>query len=129
MCWAFISQMSATISTERGAIDLVAYERGTSIYAIGPGNPDASPSIFLTMWCSLKPDVDRLTMSCIMEIDSKGNILSYDIFKIRNSLGCPHDLPPGKPLLDGAHDEGTAALEPFDAHALSNGGADVRTLQ
>ena len=28
-----------------------------------------------------RQDVDRLTMSCIMEIDSKGNILSYDIFK------------------------------------------------
>ena len=31
--------------------------------------------------CSLHPDVDRLTLSCIMEIDEKGKIVSHEIKK------------------------------------------------
>ncbi len=64
--------------------------------------------------CSLKPDVDRLTMSCIMEIDSKGNILSYDIFKSVIHSAARMTYRQVNRLLDGTHDEGTAALEPFE---------------
>ena len=29
--------------------------------------------------CSLRPKVDRLVMSCVMEIDSRGEILGYEL--------------------------------------------------
>ncbi|CAK7076314.1 MAG: Ribonuclease R [Eubacterium sp.] len=100
--------------TERGAIDQEAYERGTSIYAIDQVIP-MLPFNLSNNVCSLKPDVDRLTMSCIMEIDGKGNILSYDIFKSVIHSAARMTYGQVNRLLDGVHDGGTAALEPFES--------------
>lgn len=59
------------------ALDKEAYLRGTSVYF-----PDLTlpmlPEILSNNLCSLQPRVPRLTVSAIMEIDRKGNILRAD---------------------------------------------------
>ena len=37
------------------------------------------PSELSTGICSLKPDVDRLVQSCLMEVDAQGNVVRYEL--------------------------------------------------
>ncbi|MEA3399092.1 MAG: ribonuclease R [Patescibacteria group bacterium] len=56
------------------ALDKEAYRRGTSVYLVDRTIP-MLPKYLSNNLCSLKPDVDRLTFSAILEIDKKGKIL------------------------------------------------------
>ncbi len=42
--------------------------------------------------CSLRPQVDRLVMSCVMEIDHHGEIVGYELVRRHHSLRRAHDL-------------------------------------
>jgi ribonuclease R len=59
-------------------LDLEARLRGTSVYFPDRAIP-MLPQELSTDICSLRPQEDRLVLSCIMQLDPKGSIESYEI--------------------------------------------------
>ena len=64
--------------TVGSALDQEARLRGTSVYFPDRAVP-MLPLELSTDICSLRPQVDRLVMSCLMEIDHRGEIVSYEL--------------------------------------------------
>jgi ribonuclease R len=60
------------------ALDGEAYDRGTSVYF-----PERAvhmfPETLATGLCSLRPQVDRLVQSCLMEVNKKGDVVRYEM--------------------------------------------------
>jgi ribonuclease R len=64
--------------TPDSALDQEARLRGTSVYFPDRAVP-MLPLELSTDICSLRPQLDRLVMSCVMEIDHHGEILGYEL--------------------------------------------------
>jgi ribonuclease R len=64
--------------TRDSALDQEARLRGTSVYFPDRAVP-MLPLELSTDICSLRPQVDRLVLSCIMEIDHRGEIVGYEL--------------------------------------------------
>jgi ribonuclease R len=64
--------------TDGSPLDGEARLRGTSVYFPDRAVP-MLPVELSTDICSLRPDVDRLVMSCVMEIDHRGEIAGYEL--------------------------------------------------
>jgi ribonuclease R len=59
-------------------LDLEARLRGTSVYFPDRAIPMLPPQLSSGM-CSLRPEEDRLVLSCLMEIDAHGEVLGYEV--------------------------------------------------
>ncbi len=64
--------------TPGSALDQEARLRGTSVYFPDRAVP-MLPLELSTDICSLRPQVERLVLSCVMEMDHRGEIVSYDL--------------------------------------------------
>ena len=62
---------------EGDSLDQESRLRGNSVYLVDRVIPMLPPQLSNGI-CSLHPDVDRLTMSCFMDLDKKGNIINHE---------------------------------------------------
>src|SRR5206468_7343099 len=64
--------------TPESALDQEARLRGTSVYFPDRAVP-MLPLELSTDICSLRPQVERLVLSCVMEMDHRGELVGYEL--------------------------------------------------
>jgi ribonuclease R len=105
------------------ALDLEARLRGTSVYFPDRAVPMLPPSLSSGM-CSLRPNEDRLVLSCIAEIDQAGEVAEFQLCEgiIRSARRMTYThvqaILDGDPETRAAHIELVPAFEQMHELAL-----------
>lgn len=97
---------------EGSELDNEARARGTSVYLLDRVVPMLPPKLSNGI-CSLNPNVDRLTISVIMDIDRDGRVVAYNIMRsvIKTHRRMTYDEV--NDLLAGGGDTGLRDLAPW----------------
>jgi len=120
---------------ENSALDREACRRGTSVYLVNEVIP-MLPEKLSNDLCSLKPHVDRLTYSVLMNIDKEGAVRNYRIEKSVINSKKRFTYEEVQRILDTGKGEFSAVLK--EMHRLSQlllrkrlreGGIDFETVE
>ena len=96
---------------EKSLLDQEALLRGTSIYMLGKVIP-MLPKELSNGICSLNEGEDRFTLSCTMEIDKKGKVISNEIYKAVIKVTKRMNYTDVQSILDGSNDKILEAIYP-----------------
>lgn len=96
-----------------GPFDQDAYDRGTSVY-FPAGVVPMLPEVLSNNLCSLRPGEPRLTLTCEMELDGQGQVLSHEIYESQISSRARLTYPAVDDFF-----EGTPAALPKEARPLA----------
>lgn len=94
---------------ENSALDREAKKRGTSVYLADRVIP-MLPHRLSNGICSLNAGEDRLALSCLMKIDSKGTVTDYEICESVICVDRRMSYTEVQKLLDGSHPDDEEVL-------------------
>ncbi|NLC19312.1 MAG: ribonuclease R, partial [Clostridiales bacterium] len=97
---------------EGTALDKEALKRGTSVYLVDRVIP-MLPHKLSNGICSLNPGVDRLSLSCFMDIDEKGEIVSHRIAETVMRSDCRMTYTKVAKVIEENDEEACAEYAPF----------------
>lgn len=97
---------------EKSLLDQEALLRGTSIYMLGKVIP-MLPKELSNGICSLNEGEDRFTLSCTMEIDKKGKVISNKIYKAVIKVTKRMNYTDVQSILDGSNDKILEKYKPY----------------
>lgn len=96
-----IADVSHYVRTET-ILDKEAYSRGTSVYLVDRVIP-MLPEKLSNGVCSLRPNEDKLTYSCFMEIDNSGKVVDYSVEETAIHSKQRFTYEQAQEVLDGAN--------------------------
>ena len=95
---------------ESSALDKEALDRGTSVYLVDRVIP-MLPKALSNGICSLNAGEDRLALSCIMDVDAKGNVVDHTIAETVIHVNKRMTYTGVQKILDGSVEEREANQE------------------